>query len=51
MGHALVVGRQALALAAVTTTKRAKDTERLLAEDVVVFQDEGLFIASLSELD
>jgi hypothetical protein len=46
---ALVVGRKALTLAAVATTKGTRDAGRLLVEEFVVFvQDEGLAVVVLT---
>jgi hypothetical protein len=46
---ALVIGRKALALAAVATTEGTRDARRLLVKEVVVFvQDEGLSIVVLA---
>jgi hypothetical protein len=45
----LVVGRKALALAAVATTKGTRDARRLFVKEVVVFvQDEGLAVVVLA---
>lgn len=43
MGNTLVIGREALALLAVATTKGTRDTGGLLEQELVVFvDDEGL---------